>query len=162
MIRSVCIGLLAFGLLACRSKQEQQSHSSAMDQASNDTLFYQHRGACFGTCPVFDFVIYKDGRALLNGIRHVKHVGSYQAMLAHEQYAPLMETIQKIGFLDWDDRYDNDKVTDLPSIITFVDLNGNRKQVLARYKAPESLNLLNEKVDQLIDQVNWTKMSTNE
>jgi hypothetical protein len=89
-------------------------------------------------------------------------VGSYQAILAYEQYSPLITTVQKIGFLDWEDSYDNDKVTDLPSIITAVNLNGQRKQVLARYKAPESLIFLNAEVDRLIDQVNWIKMSTNE
>lgn len=162
MIRSICIVLWALGMMGCRSKQEPQPTAAAAEQASQDTLFYQNRGACFGTCPVFDLVIYRDGRAVFNGIRHVKHVGSYQAILAYEQYAPLMGTLEKIDFLHWEDRYDNEKVTDLPSIITGVNLNGNRKQVLARYKAPESLNLLNESVDQLIDQVNWTKMSTNE
>lgn len=162
MIRSVCILLLACGLLACRSKQEQQHSSEVPDASLNDTLFYQNRGACFGTCPVFELVIYKDGRAILSGIRHVKHVGSYQAILAYEQYSPLIAAVQKIGFLDWEDSYDNDKVTDLPSIITAVNLNGKRKQVLARYKAPESLIFLNEEVDRLIDQVNWIKMSTNE
>jgi hypothetical protein len=130
--------------------------------SSNDTLFYQRRGSCYGRCPVFEFVIYRDGRSVFVGTRNVRYEGTYQTTFSSSDFQSILDVCEEIGFMQLEERYDNEMVTDLPTIITVLNLNGHRKQVEARYKAPGGLNMLNDAVDEVIDGAAWTKMTTKE
>lgn len=122
-----------------------------------DSLFaYMRRGACFGTCPVYEIHIYKSGFAVYNGINHTKMVGEHTAMLSKEDLKKLQDYAIEIGYDKFADKYDNTQITDLPSVTTSLVLDGKRKQVYRRYGYPSALKNFESKIDDLIIGAVWT------
>jgi hypothetical protein len=127
----------------------------------NDTLLYYDKGACFGMCPIFTFVMYADGRAIYNGKNNVNRIGIYQTKVNDAALQKVIATAEKIGYFSFQDVYDNPSVTDLPTIKTGVAVDGKLKKVASRYKGPQGLKLLYEEMDALIEAQNWVQGKAN-
>ncbi len=127
-----------------------------------DTVLYYERGACFGTCPIFSFVVYADGKGIYNGKNHVNRIGLYQTKVNDSAVHNIIEVANKIGYFGMQELYDNPHVTDLPTIRTGISQNGKLKKVASRYKAPQSLKTLYQELDSLIENQNWNVISKNQ
>lgn len=164
-----CLALVA---VSCKKKKEVVSAekpetSSPVSVVStpevnpNDTMLYYDKGACFGMCPIFTFVMYADGRAVYNGKNHVNRIGVYQSKVNTTDLQKVVDTAKKIGYFSFQDVYDNPHVTDLPTIRTGVYSDGVLKKVASRYKGPQGLRLLYEELDTLIEAQTWTQIKAN-
>ena len=51
------------------------------------------RGACYGTCPVYEMKIMSDGRVSYKGIVHVSKKGDYEGMLSKTELQELTEMV---------------------------------------------------------------------
>ena len=58
--------------------------------------------------------------------------------------------------------YDNDKVHDLPDIITGLSHDGSLHRVRNRYKGPASLRMLYAELDTLIEHQTWKLIGVNQ
>ena len=63
-----------------------------------EALLTLSRGPCFGTCPAFDLVVFKDGRVEFDGHSNVRVVGKKRAHISRDQITKIIEAIKGSGF----------------------------------------------------------------
>jgi len=113
------------------------------------------RGACFGTCPIFNLKVYQDGRATYEGKNFVDMIGFYYTNFDKKDMDNIMSIAESIRFFEMQDEYDNKGITDLPSTYFSLSKDGKVKQVKNRYQGPKELKQLYEAMDQLIAKYKW-------
>ncbi|MDT5121699.1 MAG: hypothetical protein QOC96_1181 [Acidobacteriota bacterium] len=93
------------------------------DQITEITL---ERTTCFGTCPNYTVTLRRDGTITYNGIRFVEMTGTYQGQVYG--FERLAQLITSAGYFNLKDNYSR-PITDMPSTITSVVMNGKRKTI---------------------------------
>jgi hypothetical protein len=73
----------------------------------------------------------------------------------------LEEKAKSINYFDLKDKYDG-PITDLPSVITSVAINGYRKSITARYDVPAELKDFQSFIDKFFVDTNWVLLGTTE
>ncbi|MFM7233596.1 MAG: DUF6438 domain-containing protein [Flavobacteriales bacterium] len=129
--------------------------------AMTDTMLYYSRGACFGMCPIFELTVMKDGRAIYIGKNHVDRIGSFYAITKFSDIEHVLAKAAEIGYFQMNTVYDNDRVHDLPNIITGIAHDGRLYRVLNRYKGPASLQRIYAELDTLIEHQQWQPLGSN-
>lgn len=112
------------------------------------------RTACFGTCPIFNFKVYDNGRAIYEGKNFVDMIGVYHTNISKNDIDKIVDAAEKIKFFQMDDVYDS-QVTDLPSVYLSILKDGKFKTVKNRHNGPKELKALYEQVDALIKAQKW-------
>src|SRR4051812_46020987 len=100
-----------------------QTPRAAADQITEVTL---ERTPCFGSCPSYKVTVRRDGTILYEGKRFVPMMGTYKGQAYG--FDRLAEFILAQDYFNLKDDY-SAHVTDLPSAITSVVQNGNRKTI---------------------------------
>lgn len=144
-------------LMACRTggATVEGSDRSAANTTDTALFFRLQRTPCFGTCPDYVVTIRRNGEAAYEGGTHALRQGRYQGRFTEDQRKALQARAEALGFFGLADRYDAD-VTDLPSTIITLEVDGRRKEVLGRLGAPPAFRQLGQYADSLLDQVEWT------
>ncbi|MBQ4864840.1 hypothetical protein J8L98_24475, partial [Pseudoalteromonas sp. MMG013] len=57
------------------------------------------RGACYGTCPVYDFYIFPDDNFVFIGHAHVTKMGAYRGTLEQGTFKSLINLVDNNNFL---------------------------------------------------------------
>lgn len=171
MKRLLFILSLTFLLFACKnSKQasealvEEVTIETPVDStiaevdtvSSTDTLLYYRKTPCFGRCPSFELIVYRNHDARYEGQNFVNRIGVYTATVDEALIEDVLQEAEKSNYFQLDDRYDNRFVSDLPARITEVD----GKRVYNRYEGPD-LSALYAKLDTLIENTPWILKSQN-
>ncbi|MFN0030786.1 MAG: DUF6438 domain-containing protein [Flavobacteriales bacterium] len=117
-------------------------------------LTYQ-RTPCFGMCPTFNLTVNQSGLATYEGRNFTDRIGLYQSQWDATALQSVTTMADSIGYFGLDEKYDNEKVTDLPTIHTAILKNGKLKKVANRYKGPKSLQKLYDQLDTLIAHATW-------
>lgn len=154
--------------VSCASKKEA-ANSEVKDQTSqtgkvdaSDSLFASlDRGYCFGKCPVYTVKIYNSGYAVYEGKDNVDMVGTYTTRFTKDQLATLTKTAKEINYMSLNDVYDS-PVTDLPSHISSIVIDGKRKEVKRRHNYPESILVFEKQIDALVSEAKWTRSAKSE
>ncbi|MAQ48064.1 MAG: hypothetical protein CMD27_04215 [Flavobacteriales bacterium] len=115
-------------------------------------LITMKRTPCYGECPQYMISIYESGKVLYNGVRFVQKTGCFQSNINRQKINYIKFLLDEIQFFDLDDKYISE-VTDLPSVITEVFVNGNRHKVIDRLEAPKKLKNLYAELDLLVDEI---------
>ncbi len=128
------------------------------DITDGDSLFAGiERGACFGRCPIYKMKIYNSGYVHFEGIKFCEPLGVNTTQLTKEQMKLLLDKANEIKYKEMEDKYDMPGVTDLPTIITSLVIDGERKTVARRYGYPQELLDLEKVFTQLIETSTWEK-----
>lgn len=117
-------------------------------------LFYE-RTPCFGMCPSFNLTVYSNGKATYEGKNFVDNIGFYQSQWDATALQNIMTAAEKINYFSLADRYDQQGVTDLPTVRTRLLKDGNLKEVANRYKGPKELQSLYQVIDDQIKLSQW-------
>lgn len=117
-------------------------------------LFYE-RTPCFGMCPSFNLTVYSNGKATYEGKNLVEHIGFYQSQWDAAALQNIMAAAEKINYFSLADKYDQQGVTDLPTVRTRLLKDGNLKEVANRYKGPKELQSLYQAIDDQIKLSDW-------
>ena len=115
------------------------------------------RKACYGRCPVYDFVVYSNGDATYEGKQHVERHGIHLSTLTNQQLLALMQTAKKTGLFEMEDKYPQgqNQIADLPSyFITYVE-GGQKKSIHVKHDAPQALTDFEKYLDELIGNLGW-------
>jgi hypothetical protein len=152
-IGKISLVLFYLTLVACTSPATQEYTTAVI------TL---ERTACFGVCPVYKLTIYEDGRVEYDGQQFVEVTGKQTAEITPEQVKELVSDFQNADYFDLEDEYVA-PVTDIPSAITSITLDGKFKTVRnyggcmedSPVKAPEALCELEIKIDELTNSAQW-------
>jgi len=124
----------------------------------HEPLATLERTACFGTCPVYKVAIFRDGTVEYEGERFVKTKGRATGHIGAKQLAELQELFQQSGYLQFNDSYERQDVTDLPYAFTSYSPAGQTKSVrhyLGDFSAPRALFAVEEGIDRIVNIEQW-------
>ena len=117
------------------------------------------RQPCFGFCPVYTLTIHGDGQVEYDGLNHVEVTGPQTAAIDPAAVQQLGEAMIAAGYLDWEDAYMNQDVTDMPYVITSLTLaDGTTKRIEHYYgdhSAPEELTEVESMIDETAGVAQW-------
>jgi putative hemolysin len=116
------------------------------------------RTPCFGTCPVYALTVYGDGTAVFVGQDFVEQTGEHRAIIGVEGVNYLVDQFLDAGYLAWEDAYTNREMTDMPSAITSLTVDGRTKRIDHYHgdsSAPPALSDLEDLVDATVDTQQW-------
>lgn len=173
---AVCISMLVL-LGACKATQEDgqppnddqveptetssAQSSEVTSRLDTSLLFlYFETTPCFGSCPVFTMKIYHNGFATYTGTRFVDNIGEFDGRLTLQQMSGIKEQAQLIEFFSLNSEYDA-PVTDLPTITTYLNIEGQQHRVKARMNIPDELQAFHKYLKELSEQIEWAPSAIN-
>ena len=125
--------------------------------AQQDSLLYEYkRGACFGTCPIFNLKIYQSGYAVYEGRNHVQMIGTYHSTMNAATLLKLAQVVDEIKYFSLKDEYDFEGIQDIPAVHSTVVRDGVKKSIKNRYQGPSELKLLYAAFDEAVANSKWT------
>lgn len=141
--------LLAFS--ACKS-------AKTSFKAPEDFAVQVERTACFGTCPIFVMNINNKGEVDYKGVKFVKNEGHFTKKLPTATFKMLVEQVQNSKVWEQKDSYDNQGISDLPSLVFSCTLGGKQKKILCRYGCPAEITTLVRNIEGLVGEEGYTKL----
>ena len=114
------------------------------------------RGACFGTCPIYEITLRADGSAEWRGDRFVERLGRFHGQANPGDVAKLARLVDRSGLVGWDDEYMGN-VTDAPTYELTVVAGRTTKTV--RQNAtdePADFWVVAAVVDHFAAEIDWT------
>lgn len=134
-------------LSACKAKTNITARTLKSDKSFSISL---ERTPCFGTCPVYKVEIYSDGKIEFHGKEFSNPQGEFETFVPLTDVELLRKAIVEANFLKLDDIYDNVYISDLPSAITTLTINGKQvKSVKNRHNPPPQLVKLEIYIDNM-------------
>jgi hypothetical protein len=153
---TVCLAfVLAIGLAGAAMGQEPD--------VPPDALIRLQRTSCFGPCPTYTVTIDARGTVTFDGERFVRVVGRKTAQMSTSTVGTLLAHAERIRFFEMRDAYrviENPDgtvgmVTDLPTKIVTVTVNGRTKRVEDYVAAPDSLAEFEREIDAAAGTKRW-------
>ena len=95
----------------------------------DDLLITLERTACYGTCPIYKLIIKADGSILFEGERFTKTKGKAEGEISKEKVRKLIEEFKKVDYFNLNGKYDCYQMTDNPSAVTSIQINGKKKSI---------------------------------
>ncbi len=152
---------LSFGEKENKLVFEKETQFSKLPTA--DSLFASiDKGFCFGTCPVYTIKIYKSGYVRYKGVRNVEQEGEFFTTIGYKEMLKFISVAKEIDYMNLKDVYDNEGVTDLPTTITSIVLNGQRKEVRRRYDFPTKILAYEKVFEELLKNGDWKAVRVEE
>jgi hypothetical protein len=109
---------------------------------------------CYGTCPVYKITLLGTGKAMYEGIKHVKKVGKFEKQLSAQETEKIFTAFEASNFTDFKEIY-TEPVTDVSTtFITFVH-RGFSKTIEDYYNAPQELKKLEKMVEEVANSEGW-------
>lgn len=155
--------LFSFLVVSCSLfTKNKETGGGKAEPGQGDSLFFSmERTPCYGRCAVYKLHIFRSGYATFEALRFVEgKEGLYQAKFTKEELKSLTEKIEEIKYFGLADEY-NSPVTDLPSVITSVNLKGKKKSIKDRHQAPPELRQLEKFAEDLLNGKDWKKTVEN-
>lgn len=148
---------------SCTNQQSITDPNKALGgSTAADSLFMTfERTPCFGKCPAFRVIIYRNGNATYEGTQFSDHMGMHTGNFGKEIPLAMLAEAERIGFFELEKKYDG-PVTDLPSMITEIRAGEKHHKVLARLNTPKELKEFGKYMDELINGVKWTPVGKEE
>ena len=155
------ISLLIFGVISTetlvQSNQEQgQQEINQPIPIKESLLITLERTPCFGRCATYKYSIFTTGRVIYNGVENVKNIGTYSAQLTNSQVEKIKDRIESAKIFSLKDKYDS-QITDIPSTLLIINIDGRKKKIYDRYGAPKELTQFEKFVDDIVLNSSFTK-----
>jgi len=142
-IRFLLSSLLFLGFSCNGGKKAQRSEKGKQQtQIPSDFYFKMEKTPCYGTCPIYQVEVFANGRTRLNGKRFLQWIGTHETVLAPDSLFWLYSLLENANLFQYEDRYDNPGITDVPSTIITYSGNGKKKTIFMRSYVPEALREL--------------------
>lgn len=116
------------------------------------------RTACFGACPAYSLEIAGDGTVTYQGRQFVRVIGKATAKISPEAVQQLAAEFERIHYFDLQNIY-TARITDLPTTTTSIRIGGRFKKVVDHYGAPDELEKLEDRIDEVAGSDRWIKSS---
>jgi len=161
---SLCsIVVLAFS--SCKSNKDAISSSpqpknslETSEQTEPQMLATIERTACYGRCPMYKATFMDNGEVKYVGRGFVDKIGTYKTLISAEEIQLIKKNIIEYDYFGLDSLYPT-PITDFPSSITEVNLNGKRKKVINRRSPPSNLKAFEKFLDSLLEAKELEKVS---
>lgn len=155
-------------LTACKKKTISSSDKvketeveEVVDVNEKVTLIQFSKSACYGKCPTYTVTLTPDGKMDYNGIANMPLLGSH-IIKANSSFAKdILDRANSVNFFEFNDKYDNQYVTDIPSTTLNIETNQRKKTTYARHEIPSELMGLNtyvhEEIMKIVEMVSDSK-----
>lgn len=137
----------------------EEYYKMVQKKLSEDAVARIQKTACFGRCPIYTMTVYKDGRVEYFGKKFVEKEGRYTAKADQALIAELLEKAEKTEFFQFNDVYDKEAITDLPSVITSIKGEEGFKTVVNRFNGPKELAEFQNYFEAAFEKLKWTKVN---
>ena len=135
--------------------QKSRSHDEVASTNHGITEIGIERGGCYGTCPIYTFIIKSDGTFRYKGMKYVEREGEFGGTIPVWYFHDLAQFIRDSGYTELEDSYSR-TVTDNPTTYTMVVMNGKPKTV-SNYanSGPTKLWAIEQLIDNLMAKAKW-------
>lgn len=154
----VLLSVLVLGACKTKKKAVEPETKTEFSYTDKDMVASIERTMCFGKCPAYKMEIYGNGKIVYEGLRDVANIGKYTGSTTTDKINQLLTKAKEIGYMEFNDSYENKLVTDLPSTTTVILLDGVYKKIYTRYDTPEKLRAFQKYFDELFKDVEYTKI----
>lgn len=113
------------------------------------------RTLCYGTCPAYRIEVRKDGNCYYEGMKFTERLGKYKAVITKDQFQKIVDEGNRIGYFTMEGVYDNEAVTDVPSVLIMICGPQGPKQVHDRMNAPSELRAFEKFIDSILLNLDW-------
>ena len=125
---------------------------------TDNAVITLERTACFGFCPVYKITIHGDGTVIYEGKDFVATEGKVETTINQEKIKQLISEFEEIDYFSLQDEYTERTITDAPSTITSITIDGKTKTVEhyhGDFNAPEELTNLEKRIDEIVNSEQW-------
>jgi hypothetical protein len=162
-LRTVSALLVSIILMSasCKStKTTTESASAQTQEVEKETqlLVSLKRTPCYGKCPTYRIYIKDNGQLVYEGKRFVEKLGTYEGMVSSVDVENIQNKIREMDYFSLEDAYDV-PISDFPTCVTSVNLDGKQKSIMNKQDAPASLRSFEKYLDSLIDGLELKKVS---
>ncbi len=148
------LAFLILGFLGCSISSDKPKALK-----KNDVIISLKRTMCYGRCPVYSLTIYGDGTLVYRGEMYVRVIGKWTTRISKEKVRLLIKKFKQVNFFSFKDKYDYLYMTDMPSAIVSITIDGKTKTVthyLGDISAPKELSQLERYIDEVVNSDRWT------
>jgi len=118
------------------------------------------RTECFGTCPSYSVEVYGDGTVDYSGGTFVAFTGHHRGSIPRANILELLSLFRAADYFSLDDDYTM-SVTDNPTYVTSIQIDGRRKQVTdyvgIEIGMPQAVTDLEHEIDRLSNSERWVR-----
>lgn len=155
-MKYLLFAILLCSIVSCKSKQAVTTPEQLKKMDKNEAVMSLHKSACFGSCPVYSFYIYKNGETKFEGLKNTKKIGIYAKQLDRETYNSLVDAFDEADFFGLQDMYES-RIADLPSVKMSYMKDDSIKYVTGKRERPERVHKLQYKLEQIAESdEGWT------
>ncbi len=141
-------GLLILTVISC---------STTKNLINEDFQVNMHKGACFGSCPVYTLNIDNEGNAIYDGERFTEKVGKHKMKIKKSELEAIAKKLAEVNFFALNEDYKSD-VADLP-LVTIAHTNkGLSKTVKGKERRPEVLLELQSMLEKIAQAEGWKSL----
>lgn len=144
---------------ACNTSKpaENNTNTATEDTTEARKVISFAKGACHGTCPIYEIIIFSDGKAIYEGIRFSKKMGIHTKTLDEAVINDLMNEAKNANLIQFPDKYES-RIPDLPSsTLMYEYADGTSKTIFWREKADDVVKNLGRKIEKIAnDPEGWT------
>jgi hypothetical protein len=123
------------------------------------------RTPCFGFCPVYELTIHGDGTVVYTGTGYVQTRGRQEGKISTAQVQELLAFFNQVEYTTLKPEYTDYQITDLPYVKTSLTVDGQTHSVnhyLGDRSAPAKLQLLEDRIDQIVNTAQWIKQGPDD
>lgn len=165
LILLILIGILISG---CNNYyQIKNKYDNKTDYELNESSKYENimfaydRGPCFGSCPVYSFIIYGNGNAYFFGDSYINMTGYYIGKVKKQVIDKLVSIFTEKNFFEFNESYYS-MATDLASVTTTVQIGDKIKSVYDYGNTgPSTLQELEDQLDNTGKNILWQKINVS-
>jgi len=141
-------GLMILFLISC---------GSTKNLINEDFNVMMHKGACFGSCPVYTLTIDNQGNATYDGERFTEKVGKHKMKIKKSELQAIAKQLSDMNFFALSEDYKSD-VADLPLVNISHTNKGLSKMVKGKDRRPESLLELQSLLEKVAQTEGWKSL----
>ncbi len=161
----VGIVLCSTAVLSCKTAKDSIQKTVNVEDVTvnkDDLIFQLKKGACYGSCPHYEFNIYNNMYAEFIGARNTDKIGTYAKFITKEEVRDLVSKFDKANFHSLNDNYPSN-IADLPIIIISYNKEAVLKTVAGKRERPEAVHKLQFLLEKIAEhqKEGWTKISDN-
>lgn len=130
------------------------------------TSIQMHRSGCYGTCPVYDMKVKRDGSVMFSGHKFVECVGKRMGRISTADFDVIVQKVNEIGFFDLRSNYQSESdgcksVSTDSDTVDIVVSRGNSKKRVSYYYGCEGVPVadkiisLSEVIDEVTNTGRW-------
>lgn len=148
---------LVLMVVACSSAKKEKLSAATQNKEKQELLNYR-TSSCMGRCAVYEFQVFSDKSATIDGKLFCKVEGKHETQLTDKMYQQILSKMKSVNFFELKDVYDDKYVQDIPAVYIKVNEKGKTKSIKSRIKAPEKLIHFQTYVDSLVKVIKWEKI----